>query len=172
MLKGSKVTLRAMEPSDIEILFAWENDVDNWQISNTHAPFSRHILEQFVNSENDIFSNKQLRLMIVENETGLTVGTVDLFDFDPLHHKAGVGILIAENEFRRKGLAKESLRLLIEYAFDIINLHQLFCHIQIKNARSVKLFQGLGFEITGTKKDWSMNNGEWENQHFLQLIGG
>ncbi len=172
MLKGSKVTLRAMEPSDIEVLFAWENDVDNWQISNTHAPFSRHILEQFVNSENDIFSNKQLRLMIEENESSLTVGAVDLFEFDPLHLKAGVGILIAEHEFRGKGLAKESLQLLIEYAFDIINLHQLFCHIEIKNTRSLELFQGLGFEITGTKKDWSMNNGEWENQYFLQLISG
>ena len=170
MLKGEKVTLRAMEPSDIEVLFMWENDVTNWQVSNTHAPFSRHVLEQFVNSENDIFLNKQLRMIIVENESGNTIGTIDLFEFDPLHLKAGIGILIADKEFRRKGLAKESLHLLIEYAFDMIKVHQLFCHIQTKNTGSVKLFEGLGFEITGTKKDWSMNNGEWENQHFLQLI--
>lgn len=170
MLKGNKISLRPMEPVDIDLLYQWENAQENWHISGTHAPFSKHILEQFVNSENDIFVNKQMRLMIVENVDNRVIGTIDLFEFDPLNMRVGVGILIADSADRSKGFAKEALQLLTEYAFNVINVHQLFCHVQESNEASLGLFKGVGFKITGTKKDWSIHNGKWENQHFLQYI--
>ncbi|MDA9563525.1 GNAT family N-acetyltransferase [Flavobacteriales bacterium] len=169
-MKGNKISLRSMEPVDIELLYQWENTKENWHISGTHAPFSKHILEQFVNSENDIFINKQMRLMIVENVAKRVIGTIDLFEFDPLNRRAGVGILIADSANRSKGFAKDALQVLIDYTFTVINVHQLFCHVQESNEASLRLFKGIGFKITGTKKDWSIQDGQWENQHFLQYI--
>ena len=109
---GPNLLLRAPEPADIDIIYRWENDIRIWQLGNTLTPYSRFAIEQFVlNSDNDIFSSKQLRLMIDwhSNESGtIAIGSIDLFDFDPIHKRAGIGILIDES-VRNKGFASEAL---------------------------------------------------------------
>lgn len=171
MLKGEKVFLRAMEPLDLSVLYKWENNTEHWKYSNTTLPYSKSLLKQFIeNSSNDIFVDKQVRFMICEVETEKPVGTMDLFDFDPINMRAGVGILIADNEDRRKGYARESIQLAIDFSFKKLRLHQLFCDITSDNENSIKLFQSLGFIISGTKKQWRNIEGNWEDEHFLQLI--
>ena len=41
---GKNVFLRALEPEDLPVMYTWENDRDNWMVSNTTAPFSNVIL--------------------------------------------------------------------------------------------------------------------------------
>ena len=68
---GPNLLLRAPEPSDIDIIFRWENDTTIWHLGNTLAPYSRFAIEQFVlNTDNDIFAAKQLRLMIDWHSSG------------------------------------------------------------------------------------------------------
>jgi diamine N-acetyltransferase len=173
MLKGIKVKLRALEPADIDLLYAWENDPAVWPVSNTVAPFSRLQIEEYVlNSQNDIFTTRQLRLMVdlVQPIPGIiSVGSIDLFDFEPLHHRAGVGILIRE-PFRAKGYAQEAMKLLIGYAFSTLLLHQLYCNISPDNITSLSLFQKLGFARCGVKKDWVQDAGKWKEEWMFQLI--
>jgi len=165
--------MRAMEFSDAELLYEWENDTEIWHLSNTLTPFSRFTLEQYVmNSHQDIFTNKQLRLMIDLNrdgQQGLSIGSIDVFDFEPMHRRAGVGILLLK-EYRGKGYASEAIDLLIQYASKTLNLHQLFCNIGANNQESLKLFLGRNFIIAGTKKDWNYINKKWEDEVMLQLI--
>ncbi len=169
-LEGSRVLLRAPEPEDVDILYQWENDTRIWHLSNTVAPFSRFVLEQYVmNSHEDIYKTRQLRLMIVSTEHHKTVGTVDLFDFDPTHRRAGIGLMIAEQE-RRKGFASEALELLIDYCFATLMLHQVYCNITPENKASLELFQKKGFEIVGSKKEWLLINNRWHHELLLQLI--
>ena len=71
MLKSKNIELRALEPSDVDLLYQWENNEELWHLSNTVAPFSRFVLEQYVmDSHQDIFTTKQLRLMIDKKEDG------------------------------------------------------------------------------------------------------
>lgn len=171
-LKKGNISLRAVEPDDVKILLKWENNVDTWHLSNTLIPFSRFDIEQYVmNTGKDIFATKQLRLMIdfsLKNQQ-ITVGCIDLFEFDPLHKRAGIGILIDE-AYRGKGIAAISLDLFVEYAFNILNLHQLFCNIEENNKNSLSLFQHQGFIIAGLKKDWNYKSGNWINEYLLQRI--
>lgn len=169
-LKGKLVSLRALEPIDLEILYKWENDADNWNVSSTQTPFSHFVLEQYIASAHlDIYSVKQLRL-IISNEENIPVGCIDLFDFEPNHLRAGIGILIAEKNDRKKGYASEALELLIEYCFSTLNLHQIFCNISIENEPSVLLFQKHGFLITGIKKQWIRDGEKFKDELLLQLI--
>ncbi len=169
-LQSTNISLRALEPEDIDYLYKWENDTENWRVSNTQAPFSRFVLEQYIaTSHQDIYSVKQLRLMICDNEN-TPVGCIDLFDFEPSHLRAGIGVLIADKSDRRKGYASEALELLIEYCHDTLNLHQLYCNITIDNEPSVLLFQKHGFQITGIKKQWIREAGKFYDELLLQRI--
>lgn len=172
-LTGPALKLRAVEPSDTDILLQWENDTSIWKVSNTVTPYSRFEIEEYVlNAKRDIFSARQLRLMIdlsEGHEPIRTIGTVDLFDFDPVHLRAGVGIMIA-HPFREHGYATEALQILIRYAREGLLLHQLFCHISADNFVSISLFESLGFKRCGVKGEW-LNTGEgWLDEYIYQLI--
>jgi diamine N-acetyltransferase len=172
-MNGSNVYLRALEPDDVEILYKWENDHTIWHLSNTVTPLSRFTLEQYIMSAGqDIYSTRQLRMMVDLNipRDGIkTIGSIDLFEYEPAHRRAGVGILIHEN-FRGKGLASEALGLLIYYATETLQLHQLFANISADNHDSIRLFENKGFRFIGTKKDWNRVRNKWSDESMFQLI--
>ena len=86
MNTDTKIRLRALEPEDLELLYAIENDVSLWGVGITNVPYSRYTLHDYIaNASNDIYVDRQVRL-IVENEEGQTVGIVDVVNFDPQHH--------------------------------------------------------------------------------------
>jgi len=169
-LTGNKIHLRALEPEDLDFLYNIENNESFWEVSSTQTPFSRFILEQYiVNSHQDIFEAKQLRLIIVDNITNISVGMIDLFEFNPLHKRAGIGVLIIENE-QHKGFASEAIALLINYSFNQLNLHQLFANITADNTKSLELFKKLNFIKIGVKKEWVFSKGNFKDEILFQLI--
>lgn len=170
-LTGTSIFLRALEPADIDILYKWENDPENWVVSNTQTPYSRFVLEQYLASAHqDIYSVKQLRLMICSVNDSRPLGAIDLFDFDPHNQRAGIGILIAEKDDRRKGYATEALEIIIQYGFEVLNVKQLYCNITADNESSITLFQKLGFETSGNKKLWIREGGVFKDEFILQKI--
>jgi diamine N-acetyltransferase len=172
-MKYEKIRLRAIEPEDLELLYEWENSGTYWVISNTVSPFSRFTLKRYIeNSHKSIFETGQLRLMIDHIDDNKTIGTIDIFEFDPFHKRAGIGILIADESYRRKGYASMSLKCLINYCFKTLQLHQLYCNILSTNRESLELFQKHGFFQTGIKKDWILTDNGYLDEHIFQLING
>ncbi len=170
-MRCREIILRALEPEDLEILYEWENDESVWIISNTISPFSRFTLRQYLEQSNkNIYETGQLRLMIDHIADKKTIGTIDIFEFDPFHQRAGVGILIADVNYRRKGYALMSLECLVEYCFKTLQLHQLFCNILSNNKESIDLFKKVGFTECGVKKEWVKTSQAYIDEHIFQLI--
>ncbi len=170
-LKGNNIYLRALEPEDLEFVFTIENNETVWEVSNTQTPYSRFLIMQYLeNADQDIYQAKQLRLAICKNDTFDAIGLIDLFDFDPKNHKAGIGIVIENQENRGQGIGKEALSLVVKYAFTHLNLHQLYANIGTNNEASLKLFTTFGFQKIGTKKDWNFHQGKYFDEELFQLI--
>ncbi len=155
-IQGKKIILRTVLPPDADLLYKWENDKSNWEVSETKKPFSKKEIDDFIAGQKDIYLDKQLRLMIAispfshAKKAGVEVGCIDLFEFDS--HKAGIGILI-DKKHRKQGYASEALSLLIDYCFNALNLHALFCNISEDNKPSLRLFQKQQFLIAEKKKN-------------------
>ncbi|MEN8204250.1 MAG: GNAT family N-acetyltransferase [Bacteroidota bacterium] len=170
-LENKTISLRAPEPEDLDLLYLWENNTEVWQVSGTLVPFSRYVLKQYLeNAGKDIFEMKQLRLIIQLNSNKRPVGAIDLFDFDPHHRRAGIGILVAESSDRRKGYAREALETVTDYCFQALQLHQVYCNIAAGNKGSQKLFTAAGFEVVGEKKEWLKTGDGYKGELLLQLI--
>lgn len=170
LLSTEKIRMRPLEPEDIDLLYEWENKMEIWDVSNTKSPFSKHILAQYIiESAKDIYSTKQLR-MIIENQDKKPVGAVDLFDFDPFHSRAGVGILIHSRDDRRHGYASDALNALSNYAVEILGLKQLYANIAASNTESIHLFEKCGFKQTGTKKQWLKTKQGWQDELLFQKL--
>ncbi|MDP4240179.1 MAG: GNAT family N-acetyltransferase [Bacteroidota bacterium] len=173
LLENENIRLRAVEPEDLERLYAWENNPQLWSAGNTRNPYSRFVLRQYiVDSDKDIYENKQLRLMIDSIKTGETVGTVDLFDFDIHNSRIALGLFV-DAASQGKGYAKKSLHLVEEYVFDYLKINQLYCHIAETNIPSMRMFEQEEYEKTGLLKDWIKTVNGFENivvfQQFKEI---
>ncbi len=170
-LKGKNIFLRALEPEDLDFVYAMENDESIWEISHTQTPYSMFLVRQYLeNAHQDIYEARQLRLAICTYEDVDAVGLIDLFEFDPKNNRAGIGILISNKEDRNRGFGSEALELLIKYSFYHLNLNQVFANIDTENAASLKLFANFGFEKIGVKKQWNLVNGSYRDEALFQLI--
>lgn len=170
LLENSSVRLRAPEPEDLDLLYKWENESSLWQYGASITPYSRFTLKQYlIDSKHDLYSDKQLRLMVVIKESGEVAGSVDMYDFDPFHLRAGVGILIYE-KFRKQGIALQALSILEEYVFNFLNLKQLYAFIPEKNIGSEKLFDKAGYLAAGRLAEWLSEGESFENVIVMQKI--
>ncbi len=170
LLENNALRLRAPEPEDMDLLYAWENDTSMWENGASIVPFSRYSIKQYLSDcKYDIFADKQLRLMVECRETGLCAGAVDLYDFDPFHRRAGVGILI-DPAHRRHGYALQALSLLAEYAFRFLNLRQLYAIVSAHNGASAKLFAKAGYRQTGVLEQWLSDGNSFRDALVMQKI--
>ncbi len=168
-LKNNTIKLRALELEDLDFLFQVENDQEFWEVSGTQTPFSKHILKQYLaNAQQDIYEAKQLR-MLIEDGSGNSIGLIDLFDFDPQNKKAGLGILILK-KFQKKGFGKQAIRLFLSYAFESLDLHQIYANITIDNIKSIALFESLNFKQIGIQKDWIKVGSIYKDVALYQII--
>ncbi len=169
MLKGQKIFLRAIEPEDATKVMLWENNPENWRVSGTEAPYSMHGILEYINSIQNFRQCGELRLMICLAENQHPIGTLDLFEANFKHGRAGIGILIGEKDERNKGFAKESLEILIEYATVFLGFHNLTASVLDDNTSSISLFESVGFELVGIRKEWFFDHGKWINERIYQL---
>lgn len=169
-LEGAICRLRAMEPNDIDNLYTWENNMSVWSVSGTTAPFSRHTLSRFIDEQQfDIFQTKQQRL-IIDSMDGDAVGAIDIFEFDPLNRRAGIGILIHDLSLRGKGYATDAINIVCNYAKQHLGVHQLWCNVGVENSASIALFEKCGFEKVGIKRDWIQTPQGYEDEQLMQKI--
>lgn len=172
-LEGKTIRLRAVEPGDIPLMYEWENDPDIWSVSGTTSPFSQHALEKFIeNQQFGIHETHQLRLIIETLLSHKPVGMLDLYDYDLLNGRAGVGILIHPYEERGRGYATDALETLYDYARKTLRLHQLWCEIGADNEASLALFRRAGFTQTGIKRQWENKGYKFLDIIFMQKILG
>ena len=150
------VHLRKIEPSDLPFLYQWENDASVWADGSNHNPLSQQDLRTYIESTTgDIYRDGQLRL-IIEDE-GVTVGCIDLFDFDPRNRRSALGMYIAP-EFRGKGVGKQALQALEQYAFGHLNLRILYAVIATNNIACSALYRDAGYTPSSPLKGWILES--------------
>ena len=157
------------EPNDADNIYRWENDMQVWRDSETRVPFSMRQIEQFLLNNNDLVSEQQLRLMVEDAQNGAQVGCIDLYDYDEFNSRAGIGILIDE-KYRGQGYAKNAIKLLLEYCFNTLLLNQIYILVLASNVESMLLFESLGFERCGVRKQWYKTADGFIDQVEYQFI--
>ena len=161
-LQSDILHLRAPELTDLDFLFHIENDTRLWGVSACKTPYSRYQLQTYIeNNAHDLYADKQVRLMIEAG--GVVVGAIDLFDFSPADHRAEVGIVI-DKDFRRRGLAKEALTLLCEYASHMLS------YVLEDNLAARQLFASCGFREVVCLADWVFWGSEYRAVCLYQRI--
>lgn len=163
------ITLRAMEPEDLEVLYTIENDRSLWDMGTSNVPYSRYSLRDYiVHASNDIYVDRQVRL-VIENSEHQVVGLADLANFDPQHLRAELGLVILR-QYQRRGYAEAAVVQVLDYARHILHLHQLYVIIDQRNEAALQIFRKYCFIAGRTLKDWLFDGEKYHDASFFQRI--
>ena len=168
-MSRTAVRLRAMEPEDLDFLYAIENCREVWDIGNTNVPYSRYVLHDYIaNASNDIYRDGQVRL-IIENAEGESVGIADVFDFNAQHRRAEVSIVV-KRSCRRLGFGESAMLQMLDYARHTLRLHQIYAVVSVLNEASLSLFSKLGFKRHNTLEEWLFDGEKYIDAVMMQKI--
>jgi len=169
-----EIILKAMEPADVHTLLKWENDQTIWNVSETIEPLSKYKLDTYIKQTLtlDVFGLRQLRLMvhkIIHAELDITepIGTIDLFEFNPIHKHAGIGIMLLK-DYQGYGIGKKVLDLFLPYVFEKLQLHSVYANISETNLNSIKFFERYGFTKVAEYKEYLYEDGQFVSQLTYQ----
>lgn len=170
LLHDEKVRLRAMEPEDLDLIYRIENMTDFWRMGTANVPYSRYAVRRFIaESQNDLFADGQVRLMIERRDSEQTVGCIDLTAFSALHRRAEVGILLLP-EHQHQGLGRVALSLLCNYGQHFLQLHQLYAYVAEENVAACRLFQSAAFSRVASLPEWLGDGCGFRSACLFQLI--
>ena len=174
LLSSDTVRLRPMETSDLPLVYKLENNTRMWDTAANAQPLSRGTIEKFIGaSTGDIYKDGQLRLIIESKSSSVqefkSIGVIDLIDFSPRHQRAEVGISILP-EYQSQRIGTEALRLMEQYAAQVLFIHQLYAYVSPDNEISLRLFTSAGYQRVGTLQDWLKTSEGYRHILLFQKI--
>ncbi len=164
MYSRNDIKLRGLNGSDATILLEWENDPDNWRVSNRNSPLSMLDIESLIENQNGadtIFDTDQFRWMIVESISGKLLGAIDMYETDWGNDHAYIGVLVAKVEDRGNGIGFHALEILLEILHGELDLKSVTARIQPDNIGSQRLFIKSGFKKKLEKKHSDVQDADY-----------
>lgn len=170
LLTNDRIRLRSMEAEiDTPYLHRWEGDSEAWTSSGVLNPIASSAIEaHIIRSTTALVDNGRMDLMIELITQSLPIGYVQLYDYDPINQRLGLGVYLAP-EYRRQGFAREALQLVHDYAWSRMNCQMLYAEVISSNVQSQKLFERLGYEHTASLRSWYRLDGEYQDLLYYQL---
>ncbi len=161
-LKNETLRLRPLEEEDLNLLYEWENNSENWQYTDTLMPYSKHTLLEYIrNCKTDFFSQESLKL-VIELSNGTAVGTFDVFNIDHFSGRAELGVFI-DSKFRGCSYATTAYNLFKDYAFNYLGWVNLYSIVSEKNSPMHAVMQRTDFIKLTTLKKWIKHSKGYED---------
>jgi RimJ/RimL family protein N-acetyltransferase len=148
MGKENKVILRGLRGEDAAVLLRWENNQENWRISDRTKSLTKADIELLIESQQNAqspFDLGQYRYMICEASTGRPLGTIDFYEADWETDSTYLGILIAKPADRSSGFGCHALELFFKKLQDEFDIVTVKVRIQPDNIGSIRFFTKAGF---------------------------
>lgn len=167
-LKGKRIYLRPLERDDLPVFLRWMNDLETAQLVN-------HFLPVMKEGEDDFYEKtlkekgKIIVLSVCTNKDEL-IGTISINNIKWKDGTATTGTLIGDKSFRGKGYGTEAKMVLLNYAFNTLNLRKISCNILSTNERSIKCQEGCGYKQEGVRKKHTFINGEYIDDLILAVF--
>ena len=169
MLTGDLVRLRPAEPEDAEAFYRWHNDeeVMRWLQSYFHESLAG-LRKRFAERQENSF--EKVTLCIETLEERKLIGVVAMREADPINRRAKVDIYIGEREYWGGGYGTDALRRVCRYGFDTMHLHSIELTVVEKNARAIRSYEKIGFQVDGRLRQAFFRDGEWYDELLMCLL--
>jgi len=153
--------------SDAEKYLKWMNDQ---AVATNFGQYNR-----VVSSERDLqwlyeTPSDMQRYAMVLLDGDVLIGSISIHNIDHLHRNAFIGIFIGEEEHRCKGYGAEAIRLLLDYGFQTLNLHNIMLTVHADIQPAIACYKKVGFREVGRLPEWVFKNGQYIDKLYMGIL--
>jgi RimJ/RimL family protein N-acetyltransferase len=148
---GARCYLSPLSHEDAAAHTEWENDLAV-AIPLGDEAYTPTSLEKMHEQIDGALRNQAHVFSIVDLETDRTIGRCMLTNLDAINRSAMLGIMIGEKEYQNRGYGQEATRLLLDYAFNLLNLNSVMLGTFVFNARAIAAYRKVGFQEIGRRR--------------------
>jgi len=173
MLAGKTVRLRSVELTDLdEIMKHWNTmELRNLVGTSPLGPASRNEEEEWIrNTWKERRERRAYTFAIEKTSDTRLIGTVSLFNCDWVNRFASLGIAIYEPADRGKGYGHDSINLLLDFAFNTLNLNRVELETYDFNQRAQRCFKKVGFKEVGRRRKTHFIDGEYRDTLIMDIL--
>jgi RimJ/RimL family protein N-acetyltransferase len=174
MIRGERVTLRAVEREDASAIHRWFNNPDVMRFWGVPTPVVSLVsvqrqIEEWLEAEGRL---DRPVCLVIEAENAEPVGLMILSNEQPRHRSVELSMLIGEPIQWGQGLGTDALQTLLDVCFDSWNLHRVWVRSEADNERAHRLYRRLGFTLEGTLREATFVNGAYQNVLIFSILEG
>lgn len=166
-LLGEKCYLSPVCMDDVEKYTEWLNDMEIGQfvtLSDTVLDIDKEgVLLRKLMDEEHIFA-------IVEKDTNKVIGNCGIHNVSQVHRNASLGIFIGEKTFWNQGIGTEATNLLLDFAFNILNLHNIYLSVMSYNKRAIRCYEKIGFKKIGVQREFMFVSGKYHDVYLYDML--
>ena len=170
VINGEKLSLRPITDADTPNIVRWRNDPEVWRYFLFREPFTPEMHRAWL--KNKVETGKVIQYIIVEGESGKSVGSVYFRDVDEKNESAEYGIFIGETWARRRGLGTETARLFTAFGLDVLRLHRISLKVLGGNEIARRSYEKAGFQTEGVFRDFIKLDGVYTDVIFMARLAG
>ena len=164
---GDRIYLSPRNNEDLEKFTEWLNDFETTDYIGRSGTLVTLDGEKKYLEEN---STPEAVFVIVTLDNDKMIGTVGLHEVNWLNRTATLGVFIGDKEYRNKGYGTEAIRMIIEYGFKYMNLHNIKLDLMEFNTRALKCYEKCGFKEYGRRRKSEFINGKYYDQINMDIL--
>ena len=173
MITAETVGLRPLESPDFPYLHKWFNDPRIREFMGARrSPAFVSMEEEKRIVEGKLRDPEQMNFIIHHLQRNAPVGMISLVDLNRRAASAELQLVLGEVDLWGQGICQETVRMLLDHAFQVHNLHRVHLRVAERNGRAVSCYKRCGFVEEGRARHDHFSGGEWRDSLLMSVIRG
>lgn len=168
-LEGSRVLLRPLKESDAKTIYMHARDPEVQRFTLLPSPYRPSDASRYVRMARSKKWQGKCVVRAIVPKPGKAIAGIITLDVNGENRRCYIGYWLARS-FWGRGLAKESLQLMLQLAFETMGLSKVTSSVMHPNIRSFKLLEWAGFKLEGRQRRQILKNGEWYDELLYGLL--
>ena len=166
---GKKISLRAVEKSDLPDIVSWINDseVTHYLFMGARPAHIELVTEQW---EKAIRNPNEIEFAIADKEKGALIGWTGLYSVNWISRSAEYRIFLGDKNYWNKGIGTEAAGLMIEYAFTKLNLNKVWLGVNAEHKGAVRSYEKAGFVKEGILRQEIFRNDRYYDAIRMSVL--
>lgn len=168
---GEKIKLRPLEKNDLDSIMEFWNTYETRIGLDLFIPMSSMMENEFIERAHEgAKSGKHFIFAIEEISTGKFLGTCGIDNINHISRSAELGIAIHNPENHSKGYGTDTMKCLIKFGFNILNLHRIELWVMEFNERAIHVYEKVGFKEVGKKREARFLQGRYYDIILMDIL--
>ncbi len=168
MLETANIYLRPVEKEDMDLIYRALQNPEIRRLTGAKNIATKPQLEQYFERINS--DNNRVDFTICLKENNEVIGDIALMNISQSNRSAVTRIAISKEAYFGKGYGTEAMKLMLDYAFGVLNLHRVQLDVYSYNERAIKSYEKVGFKVEGRIRDELYYNHQYHDSIIMGIL--